>query len=290
MAWNRPSNDGRANAPGSPRRAGTARPTKAVRGVIAGAVVVLGAAVAAWWLWPTGETRQDATSTKRGLIKEVTPAAAPKVAEEEEKKPEPPKYWEQPTTNGLTWRQAKVWYWKRRPKPSITNDSSRTEAPPAYCIFSHDCDNKIALYLSIEPGQTLVGAPEYGEAFKKDFAESLKEPIIVTKDDDEWTANLKRAVTQTKIELIDRMNAGEDIGKILEDTHEELRKMCLYKSDIEQTFHEQIKELDNPTEEDIEDAIKAANMLLDQKGIAPMRIGTFTKKMLMRHVKPKTED
>ena len=73
--------DGRAGSPCPPRRGRSPRPTVAA---IAGVVVVLGAAVAAWWLWPEGETRQDAASTKKGLIKEVSPAAAPKAKVEPE--------------------------------------------------------------------------------------------------------------------------------------------------------------------------------------------------------------
>ena len=89
MAWNRPSNDGRANTPGSPRRGGTPRPTVAV---IVGAVC---AALAAWWLFPNsggrGATRP--AESKRGLIKEVAPSLstkADKVAQAEPQKDKEP--------------------------------------------------------------------------------------------------------------------------------------------------------------------------------------------------------
>ena len=70
MAWNRPTE----------RDQGTGNREQGIfpfRGLIVVVVVILGAAVAAWWLWPTGETQQDAASTKKGLIREVTPVLAP---------------------------------------------------------------------------------------------------------------------------------------------------------------------------------------------------------------------
>lgn len=70
--------DGRARTLAAPRRTWSVRPT--VRGAIAGAIVVLCAAVAAWWLWPTQERGEDAALAERGLIKEVKPAAAPVAA------------------------------------------------------------------------------------------------------------------------------------------------------------------------------------------------------------------
>ena len=76
MAWNKPSNGEAASSPlrgkdGASvlKRRGRRFPVR-----ITGAVVVLGAGIAAWWLWPESETRQDAASTKKALIKEVAPS------------------------------------------------------------------------------------------------------------------------------------------------------------------------------------------------------------------------
>lgn len=71
MAWNRPSGKTVENGSGGGQR--TAR----LKGIVAGAVVVIGAGIAAWLLMrEEADTRPR--QRERGLIREVTPAAAPK--------------------------------------------------------------------------------------------------------------------------------------------------------------------------------------------------------------------
>ena len=280
MAWNKPSEVGRV-APRPPEKVrrfnfggrGATRPTIFV--------IVLGAAVAAWWLWPSGETRQDAASTKKTLIKEVTPAAAPtnKVVQTEKVREIP--YWEKDDTNGLTRAQLQKWKIFRRPPAKYTNDTSRTEAPPAYAIFSHRSENSLAAIMTLKPGATLVGDPLYERWFTRDFLNSLKEPIIVTKDDTPEQAQLKRDMNAMKIDLKARYDAGEDIAKIVSDTHKELQMLSAYKQELERDMNEMIRKPDI-TENDINDFLEAANKMLDSKGIAPMKLGPVARRRLMR--------
>ena len=76
MAWNRPKNNGMAVSMKPLRQDCRFRPT--VWG--ATAIIILGAAVAARWLWPSDECMNE-TPPPRSVqrIKEVTPAAEPKV-------------------------------------------------------------------------------------------------------------------------------------------------------------------------------------------------------------------
>ena len=89
MAWNRPKENGEAVSRPLQKRKGFRFP---IRGAIAGAIFSLGAAVAAWWLWPSGESAGETPpSQTRQRIKEVKPAASPKAAEVKPK--DPPGYW-----------------------------------------------------------------------------------------------------------------------------------------------------------------------------------------------------
>jgi len=263
------------------------------RGIAAGLTVVV-CAVAVWLCLSPSEMERVPPGNaveKKASAASAPPRVAPRESDAAEGVPRPEKpkrFWQLPTTNGLTEAQQHIWKVKNRPPPGITNNTSLFEAKPKYAIFDHDSENTIAAYLTITPGQTLVGSPTYGKKFTDDFLKSLVEPIIVTKDDDPETAALKRAVNETKIELKTRHDAGEDIGKILEQTHEELRQLSQYKMQIEDVLKETICSGDL-TEAEFDLAIEAANKMLDEKGIAPMEFGPVSRRILLRHVKPENK-
>ncbi len=182
-------------------------------------------------------------------------------------------------TNGLNKMQIQRWKIDHMPPAGITNNTSQTEERPYYQIFDHPSENDIAGFLTMEPGETLVGTPSYERWFVKDFLKSLETPIIVTKDDTPEQAALKREMVKVKIDLKARYDAGEDIAAIMQETHEEYQRLAEYKDTIWELLREQRR---NPsaTERDIEDFITAANVQLEQKGIAPIKLGPVTRHML----------
>ena len=135
--------------------------------------------------------------------------------------------------------------------------------------------------LTVPPGTSAVGDPEYELWFTQDFLKSLETPIIVTKDDTPEEAQLKRDMIAAKIDLKARYDAGEDIALIMRSTREELQRLSIYKSEIEATFREMASK-PGLTEQDIDDFIKSANIMLDSKGIAPMTFGPLAKRRLLR--------
>ncbi len=200
------------------------------------------------------------------------------------KKIEPPKelpYWERDTTNGLTHRQLMKWKIHHRPPAAITNRTSQTELPPAYAIFEARSENSIAALLTVPPGSSAVGDPEYERWFTKDFLKSLEAPIIVSEDDTPEQAQLKRDMIATKIELKARYDAGEDIAKIMSDTRKELQQLSVYRSEIETVFREAINK-PGITEKEIDDFIESANIMLENKGVAPIKLGPLAKRRLVR--------
>ena len=257
-----------------------------IKGFVAGLIIVA-AAVAAWYFLsaPKTDALEEKESKKQSKIAEVTPTlASPMKAETPEvEKPKPLRKWEYPEsrTNELSDAELRKWKVMHRPPPGYTNDTSRTEAPPAYAIFNHHSENEIACLLTMRPGETLVGTPIYGKRFKEDFLKSCEEPIVVTEDDTPEQAELKRLMNETKIDLRARMAEGEDLGQILLDTRAEYQRLASYRQSLQQEINE-LKKDDSLSMEDIDDFVEAANKMLEEKGIAPLKLSPITRRMLMR--------
>ena len=126
----------------------------------------------------------------------------------------------------------------------------------------------------------LFGVRRYDERFEADYLRSLETPIVITKDDDEETAAAKKAMNEVKIEINDRMRAGESLAQILDETRSELRRLAEIKRMVKADILESAKGTVS-TEEDAEDLIKAANIILENKGITPLKDTTMLRKSLM---------
>lgn len=285
MSWNG-SGTGGGYSSKTKKSVKAKQPLALGRGLLAGLIVVAFAAVAAFFLLPGEKPAvkvEEPETAKRAIADHAPAEVAPVVEEVRVEKPKRPKrYWEEDVMpDNLSPAQQRKWRHAHRPPPGYTNDTSRTEAPPKYAIFEHPCENTIAGYLTMTPGETLVGTPRYGKKFTQQFLESLKTPIIVTKDDTPEQAELKNLMIATKIDLKARHDAGEDIGKILEDTHEEYQRLASLKSEIQREFNE-FRKSPEATVEDVEDFLSAANRILEQKGVAPLTMSPIAKRMLMR--------
>lgn len=267
MAWNRPTEENvKAKGEGEQR-------SVHLKGLIAGVICVLGAGIAAWWLWPTGETRQDAASTKKELIREVKPAIA-RTNETAAITPDKPK--ELPPQQVGETRNGYIMLCDgrlHRVKGVITNQIEYVKED--YEIFDHFSENVIAGLLSLEPGTTLIGTPMYNGRFKEDFLKSLAVPIIATASDSEHDRTLKRLVNEAKIELKAAYDRGEDVEKVILDAREELQKLARYRNELEAMTVEGINSASTP--EEVDDYITAANKMLEQKGIAPMDLSPLAK-------------
>ena len=277
-----------AKGKAKPRKAppkGGSKPSGAFKGAIAGLIVVI-AAVGAWYfLTQKQEAAQPESKPKKtAKIAEVTPApAAPKPVEE--KVEEPPKIDPnaRPTKVGETVNgYIKLPSGRIHRVLGVVTNSATASIKGKYEIFDHACENEIAGFLSMEPGQGLVGTPRYNGRFKRDFLESLKHPIIVSKDDSPEDAALKRNVIQAKIELKEALDRGEDIEQIMLDTRREMQDLARYKQELKQQMHEMVKSSGGEmTTEEMQDLLDAANKMLDAKGIAPMTFGPLTRRKIM---------
>lgn len=280
MAWN--GSDGAAK----PQKVAKKSKPSVFRGLLAAIIVICGAAgVYFMFLGPaTGGGARDKAKAKPAKIAEAEPDIAPSVEPEEPQQPEKPlRFWEVDAahTNGFTEMQMRKWRKEHMPPPGYTNNAVLTKPKPAYAIFNHSCENLIAAYLTLTPGEGMIGTPMLGERFRQQFLKSLEEPIIVTEDDSPEDAQLKRDMIATKIELKARMDEGEDICDIMSDTHREVQELARYKTMLQKEIRDASN---NPemTMEDVDDLIDAANMMLDAKGIAPITLGPISRRLIQR--------
>lgn len=270
---------------------GGGKPSAVLKGTLAGVIVVV-AAVAAFWLLTDDKSVPEQTKEKVAKIAEVKPA--PSASRPVEKKVDMPPRIDpnaRPTKVGETLNgYIKLPSGRLHRVLGVVTNSATASIKGKYEIFDHACENEIAGFLSMEPGQGLVGTPRYNGRFKRDFLESLKHPIIVSEDDSPEDAALKRNVIQAKIELKSALDRGEDIEQIMLDTRKEMQDLARYKQELKQQMHEVVKGDSEMTTEEMENLLKAANQMLDAKGIAPMTFGPLTRRkiMMMRERKSAT--
>ncbi len=254
-----------------------------LRGLLAGVVIVaVGAIVAFLFLNAhSNEPTQRKPKQKSVVHESPVPKTEKKTTLVVEEKPK--KYWEVDAahTNGFTEMQMRKWSIAHRPPPGYTNNAVLLKPKPYYAIFNHKCENLIASYLTLKPGDGMIGTPKLGNAFRQQFLKSLEEPIIVTEEDSPEDAQLKRDMIATKIDLKARMDEGEDICQILSDTHKEVQELARYKAMLQKDVHAALKDPDM-TMEDVDILVEAANKMLEEKGIAPMNLGPITKRLIKR--------
>ena len=258
------------------------------RGLIVGAIVVVGAAIAAWWLWPTQERGEDAASTKQGLIKEVKPSVVTPKAEAKKdvvvwRGQEYPRYAPDGGEAYITG------YGVRYHSPVIiTNSMSKKLAHWAAKYFKCPTDRRIAELIDIEPGTAIIGGLKYDPTFTKRFKASLSEPIVIAPDDNEDVKEIKQSVIDVRKELAARLEKGEDIGRIIHDTQDELQQLGAYKMELKRQVDE-IMRKPTMTEKDLDDCLGAANLMLKERGLQPLTVSAIFRNGIKMRERRKRE-
>ena len=117
-----------------------------------------------------------------------------------------------------------------------------------------------------------VGEMRYGQNFVKKFLRSCETPIVITKNDTPEIAELKKAVIDAKIELKARYDAGEDISEIMNQTRRDLVELGAYRKEIDDMVRSMRREKGQKlTSEDYQDIVDAANIMLKNRGYAPIK-------------------
>ena len=270
MAWNRPTSN-TVDATSSSRSSGRGKMPRLRRGLFAGAIVVLGAGIAAWLLFSREATSSSLQKKDRGLIKEVKPAAAP--TNVVPKKPVDPK---EDYDHEKFYRDEKgILRWKssggRAPDPSKKLRQLKSFYDPEKQPFHHISEKCIHRLITARPGTKIFGRIDYTNPdFLADFQESIKEPIIVSKEEPPEIQRAKRAMIEAKKEICDRLADGENLADILTQTQKELQRLHEYKRSIEDAVDDAVESSGGMSDADLDDYITAANKMLEEKGIAPI--------------------
>lgn len=169
----------------------------------------------------------------------------------------------------------------------VTNDVARTTLP-RYAIFQEYSNNEIASLMTMEPGEMLVGMPRYRGRFKEDFMKALKTPIVIDEADDEYSKSVKAAVVSARSMLQEAMARGEDVEDVMLSARKELQELGSYRL-LMQNELSAYRRKEGVTEADVEDFISAANKLLEERGIAPLKVGPITKKRMEALLKQKEQ-
>jgi hypothetical protein len=141
--------------------------------------------------------------------------------------------------------------------------------------FKHPVENEIAALIMAQPGEPLVGEPDYSN-MKQDFVNALIDKIEITEDDSEMDRELKQNVEELKKELAERVKNGEDIVEIFKEARRELRMSADYKQNLNEVVLEQLYDPDI-SDEDLAATMQAANKMLEDKGIEPISETRFLK-------------
>lgn len=246
-------------------------------------LVLAGCATAVYFLIQGNDASPEAkTPIKKptNAIAEVKPAIVTNVVSEKAEKKEPYDPYE-----GLKPGEHRKVNWKRPANWDQLSPQQKTRIQPIGRVikplswgrkrlFTERSDCKIERLLRHEPGKILLGTGQYGEQFKQDFLESIKVPIIVSKDDSPEDAAMKKAVIATRLDLKDALDRGEDISKIMEDTERQLRQMAGLRENLRRELM-QLRNNDGITEQELSDYVSAANKMLSDNGIEPLKYANF---------------
>ncbi len=251
-----------------------------------GIIIALLAGATAYFLYyaPKHAVMANGQTKNAGKIEEAeADLTRDEMESESAKPPRKRQFWEVDAseTNNFSEAQMRKWTAKHLPPSGYTNNTSLTEAPPEFAIFNTAAENEIACLLTLEPGEAIVDIPTYSDQFKREFYEGLKTPIQFNDEDSEYQRELKEMMIEARIEMKRQIDAGADLGEILTEAREELQDLARYKSML--SF--QLGEIENDTnmsDQDLEDFVKAANEMLEAKGIAPIELGYIAKMRLKR--------
>ena len=272
------------------------------RGALVAAISVLLLSIAggAWW-WaarpeaapyqaekPAKPKVEKPKAEKPARPKPAVTNAEPKVAKEApvEQPKKPLSNWDirhlsKDETNGLNQAEQNYWKMYHPDPPPDANQPALNKGK--YRIFKNRSDNDIAFLMATEPGTPVFGSGEFfARGFTQKFLKSLETPIVINDDDSEYDRSLKQAVIDTRRELKRLHDGGEDIEKVMRDTRDEMQRLGQYRVQIEKHVKKQLSGASRKglTDDDVGDIIKAANTMLEERGIAPIEPNPILRRAL----------
>lgn len=168
-----------------------------------------------------------------------------------------------------------VYYLENPPKRNF-KPNSRPES-----IFHNKSEREIAAFLLAEPGRVMIRPVNFDIAFDKNFEESLLKEIEFTPDDTPEQKELKSAVIETKKELLAMKSKGKKPSEVMNEAANELYQLGQYRSQLEKEVLS-VRNDPNKSSQDLIETVMAANIMLKEKGLKPIRQpNLFIRKALL---------
>lgn len=277
MAWNG------SNGASAPKQKPVNGARAVSKGAIAGVIVVLGAAAALYFLMPASAPAPTAPAPKEksNAIEEVKPEIAEPPAESVIEKVDIPKEkpirWVEGLKNAALDDEGRVYFVPRPGHKLVTNDMARVKQP--YQIFKHGYQNELASYLTAPPGSMFIGNMRRNDRFVKEVVETMSLPIEDSEDDTPEQRELRQQMREVMKTLQAEVDAGRDVCELFDETRRELQELGRYRQTLETEIKKMYKNSEM-SDADVELAIDAANQMLEEKGIAPMKFGAMAKKII----------
>ena len=250
MAWNRPSED-KVKVRGERRNVH-------LKGLVAGAVVVLGAAVA-WWLLSDsggrGATRP--TVQKNGRIQDVAQKRPNGKGVLSEYIGKVQLVHEKPSTNAADQAQAEAEALRKKFGRIVV------WTPHEKPIFSNTFENVLCQIVTAEPGERFLEL-DLVDDFDEKFRMALKNPVAVSKDDDEYVAELKKVVREATEEVRQAVAEGRKPSEVILEARDELNRIADYRDQLQEAFNKNVLQTTDPKE--VLRLAEEANRMLDEYG------------------------
>lgn len=280
MAWNRPSEEKKVEV----EKRGGQRNVH-LKGLVAGAIVVIGAGIAAWWIFRSDDNHaQGAEHKARGMIREVTPAQRGETPRPREEKP---KVKTQAERDAAFIRACEAQYGADMPDGLKTHLYYLKNPPKnvyqgmvSFPYLKHTSERDIATLLSVEPGTFMLNPQEYGAQFDEDFISAMVDAIEIEPDDSDEVKEEKRQIEAMKKEIAALVR---QTGKKPSELMTEHSRLMYDLGRFEQQLAEDLRAAEsNPdlTDADVKDYFAAANVLRKKKGLDERPIPDLTERAL----------
>ena len=284
MAWNG-SNGNNTNVTSAAKRpvGGAKKSPSIVRGAFA-ALAVVALAAGAWLLVSRNggapaepdEDKRPATKQDAEPRRPSTPVVAPA-----EQKPE-----EKPVSE----REKRLKYYRDKYGDNIPENLKPVvyflEHPPQKTFkvqgdtpyLRHPSERHIAGLVLKEPGTFFVMKPEYGESFDKDFINALVDKIEIYDDDPEDVKRMKREVEEVKKEIASICRKeGKTPSEVMNEQAAAMFELGRYQRDLEAEL-DKIYNSPDLSDAEVDDFCKAANKMLEGKGLAPLALPDMSRR------------
>lgn len=262
--WNRPSATPKAAQKKSPALK---------HGILAVALVVALGGLCLW-MFSGGDADGELAAKRRGRIKEVAPAKAPKApapasirrakpAPTSLAKPSAPPKPKEPVVISCTTNGTIVRTLIRKPDGK-THLKRRDLREPT---FNNGSDQLLAMAAAVVPGEDAPPMP-ITPSVDKEFMESLKQDIVIKDDDPESVKQMKENVIDFRNQMIELVKDGGSVEDVLRKHQQMLQDSAEFRNSANLALRQLMEE-----DSDIEVAkeyVRKVNELLAEKGIKPL--------------------